>query len=344
MSRLYEILRQVEEKSRSVNLSPQELVILDASVKHSEKKWWESYRIVVVIVVITLLATAGIVLAPRLLTHPTEKQTAFSLSSKPGTSPAANVSATPQYATTVEKHENPPSIGKATESSRGGGEQPQQKPSIVTVEGEKLSKSEGSPDAAKVFGQNVSLEKSSQLSENAAHDSAVPVHGSAQEEIKISPDKPKVSRKAASKKAKWRAEKSESVSAGTTSRALQAVLPVQSGMIIMAEEARKRGNIEEAIRLYKQHTALYKDPFAMNNLGALLITRGNLKEAEHVLQEAFSILPDEDIALNLMGVEIMLGKRSQACQIFNRIREVNPHPTVPPAFEQTLSDCTSNHQ
>lgn len=96
----------------------------------------------------------------------------------------------------------------------------------------------------------------------------------------------------------------------------------------MAEEARKNGNTDEAIRLYKQYMVFHRNPFVMNNLGALLISKGQLQEAEQLLYEAFQITPDEDIAINLAGVRVMLGKSTQACDVIKKVKEAR-HDSSP---------------
>jgi Flp pilus assembly protein TadD len=112
-------------------------------------------------------------------------------------------------------------------------------------------------------------------------------------------------------------------------------------MIVMAEEARRRGDTDEALRIYKQYLALHRDPYAMNNLGALLILKGQFKEAEQVLQEAFQLAPtDGDIAANLIGVEMMIGKSSQACEILSRFKKGStPIPPAIKALEPYLGNC-----
>lgn len=86
-------------------------------------------------------------------------------------------------------------------------------------------------------------------------------------------------------------------------------------VLIIAEEARRMGNWEDAERGYREYLAQKSDPDVMNNLGAVLLAQGRYAEAEQVLLQARGRSSDPDIAANLAAAYWFQGKKEAACRL-----------------------------
>ncbi|MEJ5299991.1 MAG: tetratricopeptide repeat protein [Thermodesulforhabdaceae bacterium] len=344
MSRLYEIIRQMEERSSSP-ISHQEMVVISPPEEDSQvRKWWRSYRIAVLVGVVTIFAVAGITVGPRLIPDVATKSksglhehshVASTNSSAPFPSMGSSSKESSQeLSSEPEKSEkkdtqtsdinyaqsNEPSISKENESLKQ--EDPlSSKDKIVSPEPEKTSDSK----KTKARSTKTQVETNKKTGTPRRIDSPNPsTHTASRDSIPVTPTK------------------TNSEKHTTPQQHLASVAAPQSGMIVLAEEARQRGDIDEAMQLYKQYLSLYQDPYVMNNLSGILITKGQIKEAEQILQEAFKLAPaDPDIAANLIGVEIMLGRSNQACEIFSRFKKdstLAPPPSIK-ALEPYLANC-----
>lgn len=302
MSRLYDIIRQMEENSQTANISQQEIFLLDSG-RSGTKKWWQSYRVVILIFVVTLAAAISLTLGTRIISYKTQK---------PLTAPIHSISSSSESTQNRDSKETTTlELAVVSENNK--------KLEQVTTE----TKS-GEKESGDVRIQEA-VENKSRTDKKDENTTEKPPAFKATNNKKISSKDRQASKaKSTVKKeptTKLESEKQTSGSVKNEKRPTWGSLPVQSGMITMAEEARRKGNIEEAIQLYKQYILLHRHPMAMNNLGALLISKGQLNEAEELLREAFQMTPDEDIAVNLIGVEMMLGKLDQACNVLRQIKK-----------------------
>lgn len=66
-----------------------------------------------------------------------------------------------------------------------------------------------------------------------------------------------------------------------------------------------------------------KDPFIMDSLGWVEFRSGNLEEARRLLQNAFDLKPDAEIAAHLGEVLWTIGKKSQALSIWKDAEKLN---------------------
>uniref|UniRef100_A0A832A3H2 Tetratricopeptide repeat protein n=1 Tax=Desulfacinum infernum TaxID=35837 RepID=A0A832A3H2_9BACT len=92
-------------------------------------------------------------------------------------------------------------------------------------------------------------------------------------------------------------------------------------VLVMAEEARRMGDWEEAARGYREYLARKSDPSVMNNLGAVLLAQGRFTEAEQVLAQAFNRSADPDIGANLAVAYWFQGKKDAACLLVFSLQE-----------------------
>jgi len=406
MSRLYEIIRQIEERSSSAPpLSHQEMVVISPENAGSKKGWWRFYRTVILIVIITALAIITITLGPKLIpTLQTQKATQLVHLNAPSqttphqsqykeethkealTTPAAvdktktektergqDSTSAQAYSSqdgTKDAHESEREKSSTTPSARG-----------VIPTSEKSIDLKKESDLISVSGENGLTSTSAKTTQKTELDKATNISGTSSPEKKTGPDTessikrsttspPVTEEPFAPKRAsnsisgssntrstntpdktpqKGKSDKSANTEKTSPPKKKNAPVPhsptvniaPQNGIIVIAEEARRRGDTDEALRIYKQYLALHRDPYAMNNLGALLILKGQFKEAEQVLQEAFQLAPtDGDIAANLIGVEMMIGKSSQACEILSRFKKGStPIPPAIKALEPYLGNC-----
>lgn len=79
MSRLYEIIRQMEENSQTVNVSQQELTLLDSKKPEVTKSFWKAYRGLVLTLAFTLSAAILATLGHHLLRHDSKKEFAVNI-------------------------------------------------------------------------------------------------------------------------------------------------------------------------------------------------------------------------------------------------------------------------
>jgi len=92
-------------------------------------------------------------------------------------------------------------------------------------------------------------------------------------------------------------------------------------VLVIAEEARRMGNWEEAVRGYREYLAQKSDPSVMNNLGAVLLAQGRFAEAEQVLAQAYNRSSDPDIGANLAFAYWFQGKKEAACLLLFSLQE-----------------------
>ncbi|MCX7823430.1 MAG: tetratricopeptide repeat protein [Syntrophobacterales bacterium] len=306
MSKLYEIIRQMEERSQ-LNLPHQEIVLLNGGERDSKSSRWRPYRIVIIIGMVTLLVTLGITLGPHgfysTRNHKSQIPSVPSVQTK--NSPSYHLASSTN--TLPVTPSEPPIINNHTEGKFFVNT------SNNLKEPDKPQDADSSPESTKK-PEKASLENRLSSKKN---DSPIKEQSPARVTNKGKPMSPKNSEE----KTPNPGEKFITTS----------VSPTQSGIIIIAEEARKKGDTEEAIHLYRKYLSLYRDPSVMNNLGALLITKGRFSEAEQILQEAFQIRPDEDIAFNLIGVEVILGKRKRACEVLHQVKKIKSE--LPSSFK-----------
>lgn len=86
-------------------------------------------------------------------------------------------------------------------------------------------------------------------------------------------------------------------------------------VLVIAEEARRKGQWEEAEMGYREYVAQKSDPEVLNNLGAVLLAQGRFAEAEQVLLQARDRSWDPDIAANLAAAYWFQGKKEAACRL-----------------------------
>lgn len=110
-------------------------------------------------------------------------------------------------------------------------------------------------------------------------------------------------------------------------------------VLVVAEEARQRGDWEEAERGYREYLAIQKDPSVMNNLGAVLIARGLYGEAEQVLSRAYAQSSDPEIAANLCISLWAQGKKDHACRLVVSLSESSSISRPAPAVQRLLHYC-----
>lgn len=86
-------------------------------------------------------------------------------------------------------------------------------------------------------------------------------------------------------------------------------------MLILAEEARKVGQLDEAIRLYKEYLKYKEDPYVYNNLAGIYIMKEDYQTAESLLIRALDLKYDELFEINLLITFWKVGNRSKVCKI-----------------------------
>lgn len=85
-------------------------------------------------------------------------------------------------------------------------------------------------------------------------------------------------------------------------------------LLLNAEEERKRGNYEEAIRLYNEYLKYVEDPNVLNNLGAMYILKGNYKKAEICFDRAFQLKKDPVYEVNYFIALLKQGRVEEVCK------------------------------
>lgn len=85
-------------------------------------------------------------------------------------------------------------------------------------------------------------------------------------------------------------------------------------LLLNAEEERKRGNYEEAIRLYNEYLKYTEDPNVLNNLGAIYILKGNYKKAEICFERAFQLKKDPLYEVNYFIALLKQGRVEEVCK------------------------------
>ncbi len=110
-------------------------------------------------------------------------------------------------------------------------------------------------------------------------------------------------------------------------------------VLLIAEEARRAGHWEGAERGYREYLKMQRDPFVMNNLGALLMSRGRWAEAEQILSQAYQKSRDPEIAVNLTLCLWYQGKTGAACDLAVSVQNDPAFATVSPTLHRLLSRC-----
>lgn len=94
-------------------------------------------------------------------------------------------------------------------------------------------------------------------------------------------------------------------------------------LLINAEEARVKGNLDDAINYYLAYLKHKEDPDVLNNLAGLYLLKGDFKRAEKLLERALNLKEDETFALNLIISLLMQGEVEKACKSL-RERQFSP--------------------
>ncbi len=94
----------------------------------------------------------------------------------------------------------------------------------------------------------------------------------------------------------------------------------ETRLLFLAEEARQKGDLVQAVAYLKRYPKLHQRPEVLNNLGALLLLLGQENEAQKVLKEALSLKEDPEIAYNLLVAYLRLDERKEACALAQRYR------------------------
>ncbi len=91
-------------------------------------------------------------------------------------------------------------------------------------------------------------------------------------------------------------------------------------LLVLAEEARRRGEIGKALNYYRLCLKRHFDPGVANNYGALLLSQGHIEEALAVLKRAYQATKDKDpaVAFNLALAWVQAGDRQKACVILEQ--------------------------
>lgn len=87
-----------------------------------------------------------------------------------------------------------------------------------------------------------------------------------------------------------------------------------SNLLLNAEEERKRGNYDEAIRLYYEYLKFKEDPNVLNNLGALYLLKGDYKRAETLFERALHIKKDPLYEINYYITLLKQGRAEVVCK------------------------------
>ncbi len=308
MSRLYEILKRLEETQGG---SPSDPVPYCPRVEE-RGRWWRSYRLLVILGVVTFVVAlvAGWYIPPRVLTlrgalspHMVATEDVKNVSSGPP--PPDQPSQIAVESSSVQVAMTP------SDTSREGGDATVRSTAVVTGEDRKRKESVGERALSSLRGGEA------QRGGKSSHSDGTPVG----EPKKVSSKASKVPPRTVTPPPTQAVRKEQHPPPSTHGGGRPSAPVPSEGILIMAEESRRMGDVETTIRLYRQYLTSHRDPLVMNNLGALLITRGRPDEARQVLREALSYLPDPGIAANLVAAELMAGNRGEACAILSRFRE-----------------------
>ncbi|MCS7279187.1 MAG: tetratricopeptide repeat protein [Thermodesulfobacteriaceae bacterium] len=87
-----------------------------------------------------------------------------------------------------------------------------------------------------------------------------------------------------------------------------------NSLLILAEEERKRGNLEKAILYYQSYLKEKENPWVMNNYGACLTELGRFDEAINLFNKALSLKKDPEIKYNLVIAYLKKGEKEKACK------------------------------
>jgi tetratricopeptide (TPR) repeat protein len=92
--------------------------------------------------------------------------------------------------------------------------------------------------------------------------------------------------------------------------------------LLLAEEARRQGRYQKATEFLKRYLEKKRDPYVMNNLGALYLLLHEDQKAYLILKEALELKEDPEIAYNLALSLLAQGKIKEACQV------IGPYPEL----------------
>ncbi len=129
---------------------------------------------------------------------------------------------------------------------------------------------------------------------------------------KKQPSEPGAKEKMASALCTQKSSSSSSLSKGTP-RSEQTDIAI----LLLAEEARHKGDITQALFYYRAYLEKNFDPKVANNYGALLLAQGRPEEAVAILKKAYHATKDRDpaLAFNLSLALVQTGARKEACAI-----------------------------
>ncbi len=85
--------------------------------------------------------------------------------------------------------------------------------------------------------------------------------------------------------------------------------------LFLAEEARRRGDLEEAVMYLKRYPKLHQHAEALNNLGALFLLLGQTEKAASCFRESLALKADPEVAYNLIVAYLRLDQRQEACRL-----------------------------
>lgn len=113
-------------------------------------------------------------------------------------------------------------------------------------------------------------------------------------------------------------------------------------VLVIAEEARRGGDLAEAERGYREYLATDEDPWVMNNLGGILMKQNRWVEAEEILGRAYEKRQAPEIAANLCLCLWHRGKRDAACAVASSIRDVPEASHGLAILGSLLRECSSS--
>ncbi|MFN3505755.1 MAG: hypothetical protein ACK4Y7_06100 [Caldimicrobium sp.] len=87
-----------------------------------------------------------------------------------------------------------------------------------------------------------------------------------------------------------------------------------NNLLLNAEEARKKGNLEEAIHFYETYLKYKNDPDVLNNLGSIYLLKGDYAKVEYYVKKALALKSDEIYLLNLYLAKLKQGKKEEVCK------------------------------
>ncbi|MEN3039516.1 MAG: tetratricopeptide repeat protein [Candidatus Kryptonium sp.] len=90
-------------------------------------------------------------------------------------------------------------------------------------------------------------------------------------------------------------------------------------ILLSAEEARKKGDLEETLYFYSEYLKHREDPDVMNNMGSIYLLQGHYKKAEQIFAKALSMKYDPVYELNYFLSLIKQKNKDTPCkEILNK--------------------------